>query len=141
MSALKSGFALDAQGHIPHASVPEVADRHGFIAAWTKRRATSFPNYALPLIAPLVDGRVAILKSVTDGQATVLFAETGTLAHMMPVAELDSLLTNYSAQKRSLWLVLEHDVAFSTVLLRSDGRYGCCKYLNAGHRIFLNECV
>ena len=94
MSALKSGFALDAQGHIPHASVPEVADRHGFIAAWTKRRATSFPNYALPLIAPLVDGRVAILKSVTDGQATVLFAETGTLAHMMPVAELDSLLTD-----------------------------------------------
>jgi len=96
MSALKSGFALDSQGHIPRAAVPEVANRHGFIASWVKKKATQFPNYSLPVIAPLLDGRVAILRSVNDGQATVLFAESGMRAHTIPVEEFDAIIIDVS---------------------------------------------
>ena len=92
MSTLKTGFALDSKGHIPPAAVPEVATRYGFNAVWTKRRASAFPNYALPVIAPLVDGRVAILRSIKDGEATVLFAESGMRPHAMPMEEFDALL-------------------------------------------------
>jgi len=96
MSTLKNGFALDSKGHIPPAAVPEVATRYGFNAVWTKRRASAFPNYALPVIAPLVDGRVAILRSIKDGEATVLFAESGMRPHAMPMEELDALLLEQS---------------------------------------------
>ena len=96
MSTLKNGFALDSKGHIPPAAVPEVATRYGFNAVWTKRRASAFPNYALPVIAPLVDGRVAILRSIKDGEATVLFAESGMRPHAMPMEEFDALLMEQS---------------------------------------------
>jgi len=92
MRTLRSGFALDNKGHIPPAAIPEVATRYGFNASWVKHRATAFPNYALPVVAPLTDGRVALLRSVKDGQATVLFAESGMRSHEMPVEEFDALL-------------------------------------------------
>ena len=92
MSTLRSGFALDTKGHIPPAAIPEVATRYGFNATWVKRRALAFPNYSLPVVAPLIDGRVAIVRSVKDGQATVLFAESGMRAHEIPVEEFDELL-------------------------------------------------
>ena len=92
MSTLRSGFALDTKGHIPPAAIPEVATRYGFNATWVKRRAIAFPNYALPVVAPLIDGRVAILRAVKDGQATVLFAESGMRSHEIPVEEFDALL-------------------------------------------------
>lgn len=94
MNTLRSGFALDTKGHIPPAAIPEVATRYGFKAAWVKRRASEFPNYALPVAAPLMDGRVAILRSVKDGQATVLFAESGMRPHEMPIQEFDALLSD-----------------------------------------------
>ncbi len=92
MSTLKSGFALDAKGHIPAEAVPQMASRYGFEAIWVKRRASAFPNYALPVIAPLLDGRVAVLRAVKDGVATVLFAESGMRAHEIALAEFDQLL-------------------------------------------------
>jgi ATP-binding cassette subfamily C protein LapB len=92
MSTLRSGFALDTQGHIPRMAVPEVAKRYGFQAIWVKRRASSFPNYAMPVVAPLVDGRVAVVRGIKDGLATVLFAESGMRAHEVDVKELDELL-------------------------------------------------
>lgn len=94
MSALKSGFALDSKGHIPPAVIPEVVKKYGFIAVWSKRRVTSLPNYALPAIAPLIDGRVAILRSIKDGEANVLFAESGLRPHVMPLAEFNDLVTD-----------------------------------------------
>ena len=92
MSTLRSGFALDSAGHIPRAAVPEVAKRYGFQAVWVKRRASLFPNYAMPVIAPLVDGRVAVIRNITDGVATVLFAESGLRTHELDLKELDDLL-------------------------------------------------
>ena len=94
ITALKTGLALDSKGHIPPTAVPELANRFGFVAVWSKRRATGFPNYALPVIAPLVDGRVAILRSIKDGEATVLFAETGMRPHAMPLEEFDALVSD-----------------------------------------------
>lgn len=94
MSALKSGFALDSKGHIPPAVIPEVVKKYGFIAVWSKRRITTLPNYALPAIAPLIDGRVAILRSINDGEANVLFAESGLRPHVMPLAEFNDLVTD-----------------------------------------------
>lgn len=96
ISTLKTGLALDARGRVPHAAVPDLANRFGFVATWIKRRCTAFPNYALPMISPLIDGRVAILLSIKDGQATVLFAESGMRQHVMPVAELDVLVSDMS---------------------------------------------
>lgn len=92
MSTLKSGFALDGKGHIPRTAIPEVAKRYGFQAVWVKRRATAFPNYAMPVIAPLVDGRVALVRNIKDGIATVLFAESGMRPHELDVQELERLL-------------------------------------------------
>ena len=96
MSTLKSGFALDSRGHIPRGAVPDVASRYGFQAIWVKQRATTFPNYALPVVAPLVDGRVVIVRAIRDGKATVLFAETGMRSHEMDIQALDDILTDES---------------------------------------------
>ena len=96
ISALRSGFALDSQGRLPPASAPDVMAGHGFKAVWSNRRATSFPNYALPVIAPLMDGRVIIVQSTKDSQASVLFAESGMTSHQIDTQELDSLLTGQS---------------------------------------------
>ncbi|MCD8517289.1 MAG: type I secretion system permease/ATPase [Burkholderiaceae bacterium] len=94
ISALRSGFALDAKGHIPKLVAPEVVARHGFDAVWIKRRASVFPNYAFPVVAPLIDGRVAIVRSIKDGIATVLYAESGMRPHEVPLEEFDALLTD-----------------------------------------------
>lgn len=93
MAALKSGYAMDSHGLVPRASVPDIASQHGFNAAWSKGRATSLPKYALPVIAPLMDGRMVIVQAVNAGQATVMFAETGMKQHVMPVSDLNELLT------------------------------------------------
>jgi len=92
MSTLRSGFALDAKGHIPPAAVPDVAARYGFQAIWVKQRASTFPNYAMPVVAPLVDGRVAVVRGIKDGMVTVLFAESGMRSHEMELKEFESLI-------------------------------------------------
>ena len=96
MSALRSGFALDSQGCLLSASAPDVVAAHGFKATWSNRKASAFPNYALPVIAPLVDGRVVIVRSLKEGQASVLFADSGMKPHEISIQELDSLLTGQS---------------------------------------------
>jgi ATP-binding cassette subfamily C protein LapB len=119
MSTLRSGFALDAKGHIPPAAIPDVAARYGFQAMWVKRRASEFPNYAMPVIAPLADGRVAVIRSIKDGVATVLFAESGMRSHEIDLKDLQALLKDETlvvkpkpkASKQSL--LLRKNEAFS----------------------------
>lgn len=93
MSALRSGFALDDQGRIPPDSVPDVLRRHHLLAAWSRHQPSSMPNYTLPVIVPFIDGRAAVLRSIKDGIATVLFAETGMTDQHLTVDELDALAT------------------------------------------------
>ncbi len=92
MSVLKSGFALDSKGHVPAAAIPDVAARYGFKAVWLKQRASAMPNYAMPVIAPLIDGRVAIIRSIKNGVVDLLFAETGMRSQQLDVKELEGLL-------------------------------------------------
>lgn len=92
MSVLKSGFSLNSEGHVPAAAIPEVAARYGFQAVWIKQKASAMPNYAMPVISPLVDGRVAIIRSIKDGVVDLLFAETGMRSHQMNITELEDLL-------------------------------------------------
>lgn len=93
VSALRAGFALNAHGHLPAAILPEVAARHGFKAVWSRQLATTFPAYALPVIAPLLDGRAVIVRSVTQDEVTVLFGETGMRPQTWDRHALNELLT------------------------------------------------
>lgn len=93
LAALKTGFALDATGHVPRAAIPEVVARHGFQASWSRQSPVSLPHYALPVIATLIDGRAIIVRAVDQGQVTLLYAETGMQSHTVPVQALEPLLT------------------------------------------------
>lgn len=93
IAALASGFALDDEGRIPYGSVPEVLRRHHMLAAWSRLQPSSMPNYALPVVVPFIDGRAVVLRSIKDGVATVLFAETGMTDQQLTVEELDALTT------------------------------------------------
>jgi ATP-binding cassette subfamily C protein LapB len=93
LSALKSGFAVDDEGRIPPESVPEVMRRHHMLAAWSRNLPSGMPNYALPVVVPFIDGRAVVLRSIKDGIATVLFAETGMTDQQLTTEELDELAT------------------------------------------------
>lgn len=93
LAALKSGFAADEEGRIPPESVPEVMRRHHMMAAWSRHQPSKMPNYALPVVVPFIDGRVVVLRSLKDGIATVLFADTGMADQQMTAVELDALAT------------------------------------------------
>ena len=71
------GFATDSEGRIPLVSYPELASKHGFQAVWSKVDVADIPNYILPVIVPMQDGRACVLLSVRAGQATVLMPESG----------------------------------------------------------------
>ena len=93
LAALKSGFAVDDQGRIPPEAIPEMVRRHHMMAAWSRHQPSSMPNYALPVVVPFIDGRAVVLRSIKDGIATVLFAETGMTDQQLTVEELDALAT------------------------------------------------
>ena len=91
LSALRSGFAVDEQGRIPQSAYPDLAGQHGMVAVWTRSRLQQLPGYVLPVIVPLLDGRAAVLLSVTGPNARVLMAETGLSEITMPMDELEQL--------------------------------------------------
>lgn len=93
LAALKSGFAVDEQGRIPPEAVPDLMQRHHMLAAWSRHQPSSMPNYTLPVIVPFIDGRAVVLRSIKNGIATVLFAETGMSDQQMTIEELDALAT------------------------------------------------
>lgn len=93
LSALRAGFAVDAQGLVPAASLPDMARQHGMAAIWSRTRPAAVPGYVLPVIIPLQDGRACVLQAISQGQAQVLFPATGPEALSMPLGELDGLAT------------------------------------------------
>jgi ATP-binding cassette subfamily C protein LapB len=93
VAALRAGFAVDDKGHVPAASLPDMARQHGLLAAWSRTRPGAVPSYALPAIVPLQVGRACVLRSIEQGQAQVLSPESGQQELVLPLAELDALAT------------------------------------------------
>jgi ATP-binding cassette, subfamily C, bacterial LapB len=93
VSALRVGFAVDDNGHVPAAALPDLARVHGLLAAWSRVKPSAVPGYVLPVIVPLQDGRACVLRTIEQGQAQILSPETGQQELVMPVAELDALAT------------------------------------------------
>ncbi len=93
VSALRVGFAVDDNGHVPAAALPDLARVHGLLAAWSRVKPSAVPGYVLPVIVPLQDGRACLLRTIEQGQAQILSPETGQQELVMPVAELDALAT------------------------------------------------
>jgi len=93
VSALRVGFAVDDNGHVPAAALPDLARLHGLMAAWSRNKPSAVPGYVLPVIVPLQDGRACVLRTIEQGHAQLLSPETGQQELVMPVAELDALAT------------------------------------------------
>lgn len=91
LSALRTGFAVDQEGRIPMNSYPDLARLHGMIAVWSRTDLSQLPSYVLPVIVPLVDGRAAVLVSITGQTAKVLMAESGMEEITMSMEELQKL--------------------------------------------------
>ena len=95
VSALRSGFATDAQGRLAPADVPEMARRHGLAAAWTRTPPGQLPAYVMPCVVPCIDGRCFVLlgHEGPEGQrlARVLTPEAGQLEQSMASTELAAL--------------------------------------------------
>lgn len=89
--ALRAGFAVDDQGRIPLASYPDLANKHGLIAAWSRTQLKAIPNYALPVLVPLMDGRACVLRKIDKGEASVLWPESGMEETRVPLAQLAQL--------------------------------------------------
>lgn len=91
LSALRAGFAVDDEGRIPKNAYPDLARLHGMIAVWSRTKLDQLPGYVMPVIVPLVDGRAAVLLSVTGQTAKVWMAESGMTDISMPLEELERL--------------------------------------------------
>lgn len=91
VSALRVGFAVDDNGHVPAASMPDLARRHGLMAAWSRTKPSAIPGYVLPVVVPLQDGRACVLRAIEQGQAQILSPETGQQELVMPLADLDAM--------------------------------------------------
>lgn len=91
LSALRAGFALDDEGRIPWSAYPDLARLHGMLALWSRTTLASLPEYVLPVIVPLRDGRAAVLLAVHGQTARVWLAESGMRDIDMPLQALQDL--------------------------------------------------
>lgn len=91
LPALRAGFAVDDGGRIPRESYPDLANKHGLIAVWSRTKLTAIPKYALPVLVALIDGRACVLRGVEHDHAVVLWPETGMEESRIPIAELAGL--------------------------------------------------
>ncbi|MFM8755721.1 MAG: type I secretion system permease/ATPase [Limnohabitans sp.] len=91
VQVLRAGFALDRQGRVPMAAYPDLAHKHGLMAAWSRTRIAQLPEYVLPVLVPLKDGRACVIQAFEGRQAVVLWPETGMHEHRMSMAELQHL--------------------------------------------------
>ena len=97
LQVLRSGLALDNNGHVPRASYPDMAHEYGFLAAWSRTPITKIPSYVLPALVPLRDGRACVLKSAQGDVATVLWPETGMEPQTLSLQTLEQLASEDSA--------------------------------------------
>lgn len=72
VQVLRSGFALDSLGRVPLAAYPDLAQKHGLMAAWSRIKVSEIPTYVLPVLLPLKDGRACILRNFEGDGAIVL---------------------------------------------------------------------
>lgn len=93
LSALRVGFAIDDDGRIPKASYPDLSAKHGLISTWSKTLPSKLPNYVLPAIVPMSDGRACVLVSISGKLASVYMPESGLQSLNIPLPELDALST------------------------------------------------
>lgn len=91
LPVLRAGFALDSAGRVPLSAYPDLAHKHGFVAAWSRTRLSSIPSYVLPVLVSLQDGRACVLKSFAGQDAVVLWAESGLQEQRIPLQELQAL--------------------------------------------------
>ena len=93
LQVLRSGLALNDNGHVPLASYPDMAHEYGLLAAWSRTPVTKIPTYVLPVLVPMQDGRACVLKSAQGDIATVLWPETGMEPHTLSLQETERLAT------------------------------------------------
>ena len=91
LPVLRAGFALDAAGRVPLSAYPDMAHKHGLMAAWSRTRLSALPSYVLPVLVSLQDGRACVLKAIAGQHAVVLWAESGLDEHHIDLQELQSL--------------------------------------------------
>ena len=119
MQVLRAGFALDSRGRVPLAAFPDMAHKHGLMAAWSRIKVADIPAYVLPVLMPLMDGRACGLRAVEGDEAVVLWAHTGMEIHRIPVAELQALArpevlaVKVAPQRHDQTLAPMHGKAFS----------------------------
>ena len=119
LQVLRSGLAIDDEGHVPQASYPSMAQEHGLVAAWSRIPVGKIPSYVLPVLVPLLDGRACVLKSAHGDEATVLWPETDMEPQAMSLQELERLaqeqvlLVKAPAQRSDQTLAPLHGAAFA----------------------------
>ena len=119
MQVLRGGFALDSRGRGPLAAYPDMAHKHGLVAAWSRIRVREIPGYVLPVLMPLTDGRACILKAIEDEEAVVYWPESGleeqriSLAELQGLARPEVLTVRAQARKHSQTLNPLHGPAFN----------------------------
>ena len=91
LPVLRAGFALDAAGRVPLSAYPDMAHKHGLMAAWSRTRLASIPSYVLPVLVSLQDGRACVLRAFSGKEAVVLWAESGLEEHRIDLEELQAL--------------------------------------------------
>ena len=119
IQVLRSGFALDAQGRVPLEAYPDLAQKHGLMAAWSRIKVADIPAYVLPVLLPLKDGRACVLRNFEGGDAVVLWADSGLENQRISISELQSLArpevlaVKLASQRYDQTLAPMHEKAFS----------------------------
>jgi ATP-binding cassette subfamily C protein LapB len=117
--ALRQGFALDAQGRIPHDAYPDMAFQQGLIAGWSRKHLAAIPKYVLPVVVSLHDGRACVLHTIDGDDAVVWWAETGmqdesvSLKQLQALAREDVLVVKVATKRGDQTLAPIEGAAFS----------------------------
>jgi ATP-binding cassette subfamily C protein LapB len=119
LQVLRAGFALDARGRVPLEAYPDLAHKHGLMAAWSRIQVADIPAYVLPVLMPLKDGRACVLRVIEGKEAVVLWAHMGMEEQRIAVPELQALARpevlalKVATQRSDQTLAPMHDKAFS----------------------------
>jgi ATP-binding cassette subfamily C protein LapB len=123
LPTLRAGFATDEHGRVLAASYPDLAHRHGLVAAWSRVPLDQLPSFSLPVLVPCQDGRVFVLVRFGTGHERglvhVLSPETGLQERSLSLQELmasstgDLLLVRRAPVRADQTLVPLRGAAFS----------------------------